>query len=165
MATGVGKPWYEVSKAKARQRTADLKAAGGAAWEAWKQEKRLAKAKARANKGRQSYDKGRYTKRGRQGLRLQDARQRAAKRGIEFSIRWEDIDWVEVCPVFGMPLNYMGGGSTPGPDAASLDRKDNTKGYVPGNVYIISHKANTLKNASTVDDLKKLLVYMEIKTP
>jgi hypothetical protein len=37
-----------------------------------------------------------------------------------------------------------------------LDRIDPTKGYVKGNVWIVSHRANTLKGNTTHDELKAI---------
>lgn len=45
--------------------------------------------------------------------------------------------------------------------SASLDRIDNTKGYIRGNVAIICHKCNTLKSDSTIEYLHKLIEYMK----
>uniref|UniRef100_A0AB74UMJ1 Uncharacterized protein n=1 Tax=Caulobacter phage BL57 TaxID=3348355 RepID=A0AB74UMJ1_9VIRU len=43
----------------------------------------------------------------------------------------------------------------------SLDRIDNALGYVPGNVVVVSWKANRLKNSGSLQDLKALLTFYE----
>ena len=35
----------------------------------------------------------------------------------------------------------------------SLDRIDSTKGYVPGNVWVISNKANRMKSNAAAEEL------------
>ena len=79
------------------------------------------------------------------------ARNSAQKQGREFSIDLDDIVIPEFCPVFPhIKLSKLGGkrsDSTP-----SVDRIDNTKGYVKGNVRVISWRANQLKsNASPLE--------------
>lgn len=86
------------------------------------------------------------------------ARNRANINNVEFDITVDDLDWPEKCPVFDTPLDYFSGDRW---NAVSLDRTDSSKGYTKGNVKIISMKANSLKNASTLDDLRKLVIYME----
>lgn len=53
------------------------------------------------------------------------------------------------CPLLGVPLRFgraaVEGGSG---DAASLDRIDPTAGYVQGNVWWVSARANAIKNAA-----------------
>lgn len=39
--------------------------------------------------------------------------------------------------------------------AASVDRIDNTKGYEPGNIQVISRKANTLKGDCDRTELRQ----------
>jgi hypothetical protein len=42
----------------------------------------------------------------------------------------------------------------------TLDRIDNAKGYVKGNVCVISKKANTMKNNATPEEVWKLSEYV-----
>jgi len=61
--------------------------------------------------------------------------------------------------VFDTPLEWSaqrGKGKIVVPNSPSLDRIDPTKGYVKGNVWIISHKANTFKSYATHEELKIL---------
>lgn len=83
-------------------------------------------------------------------------RARAKVKGVEFSISAKDLEPLpELCPVFGFPLIYH---ATPEFkfQSASLDRIDNSKGYVPRNVIVVSLKANTMKNNATIDELQRL---------
>jgi hypothetical protein len=96
---------------------------------------------------------------------LSSAKTRAKKKGLEFNLTLEDIVIPEYCPLLGIKLtNHMGTcRSKCGlPDSCTLDRKDTTKGYVKGNVWVISHKANTIKNNSTFDEFE--LIYNNWKT-
>lgn len=84
----------------------------------------------------------------------QHAKSRATRRGIEFTITIEDVVVPEVCPVLGLSLQP--GVSKHGDASPSLDRIDNAQGYVPGNVAVISHKANRLKGDATPEELQLL---------
>lgn len=90
---------------------------------------------------------------------LQCARERAKKCGMEFNLEVEDIVIPTHCPVLGMEMNphkrdmY----STP-----SLDRIDSTKGYVRGNVHVISTRANLLKKDATPGELRLLADYFTL---
>jgi len=85
---------------------------------------------------------------------LAAAGRRAARDGIAFTITEADVTIPETCPVLGMPL-VMGHGRH-GPDSASLDKIDPMLGYIPGNVHVISLRANMLKSNATPGELLKL---------
>lgn len=80
----------------------------------------------------------------RQYLLLQ-AKNRAKLKGREFAIVESDLEWPEVCPVRGVTLRYSKRGEGHHTAAASIDRIDNSIGYVPGNVRVISFGANASK--------------------
>jgi hypothetical protein len=85
------------------------------------------------------------------------ARTRARKYGLEFSIKEEDIVIPEYCPILDTRLT-KGNGYLP--NAMSLDRVDNDKGYISGNVRVISRRANLMKSSLTIDILEKLIKYI-----
>lgn len=92
---------------------------------------------------------------------LAGAKSRAKKRGHEFSITQDDIkDIPQFCPVLGYELLYGNTGKLK-PESASLDRFDNSKGYVPGNIRIISMRANGLKSNGTLNEFSKLIEYLK----
>lgn len=80
---------------------------------------------------------------------LWSARRRAKLKNLEFSISREDIVVPEVCPYLGIPLVRTQPRGTSRRDIASLDRKDNTKGYTKDNIEVISLLANTMKNSAS----------------
>lgn len=75
------------------------------------------------------------------------AKSRAAARGIPFTITKDDIIIPTHCPILGMLL--MPGINKTADSSPSLDKIYPSKGYVPGNVQVISYRANSMKyNAS-----------------
>lgn len=78
-------------------------------------------------------------------------RQRAKKSGLEWTIKKEQIIIPDFCPVLGIPL-FREGRET-WMNAPSLDRINNDLGYVPGNVMVISRRANIIKKDATLDEL------------
>lgn len=79
------------------------------------------------------------------------AKNRAKRKGIEFNIDESDIVIPEICPLLETPIEY--GDRTNYDRSPSLDRIDNNKGYVKGNIWVISQKANAMKNSATFDEL------------
>lgn len=81
---------------------------------------------------------------------------RSIQKGLEFNIDLNDIIVPEKCPILGKPFIYGHIDWT-----YSLDRIDNSKGYIKGNVQIISNRANRLKGDFTIEEVKSLLTYLE----
>ena len=73
---------------------------------------------------------------------------RANRSDLDFNIEITDIVVPDLCPVFNIPLVYMT------PYSASVDRIDPSKGYVKGNIQVISRKANIMKNNATQKELE-----------
>lgn len=85
---------------------------------------------------------------------LDNAKQRAKRAGIEFSLSKDDIVIPDVCPVFGFPLKREK--CNQWKTSPSIDRIDNTKGYTADNIIVVSRRANILKRDATVDELRML---------
>jgi hypothetical protein len=89
------------------------------------------------------------------------ARVRARRLGLAFEIEASDIVIPETCPVLGIRLVLAStlkvksrGFAAASP---SLDRIDNAKGYVKGNVWVISCRANLIKRDATLQELEALV--------
>lgn len=93
-------------------------------------------------------------------------RQRALKSGIPFTITFEEIKQPEYCPILGIKLNYgyCGANGQMDPAKATLDKVVPELGYVPGNVFVISWRANSLKSNATLQELDKIRKYIKEKT-
>lgn len=95
---------------------------------------------------------------------LYNARNRARAKGLEFNIDLADIVIPETCPVLGVPIviqqRKCKRTDPQSPNSPSLDRIDSTKGYVKGNVCVISCRANRLKGDATPDEIEAILRYV-----
>lgn len=60
------------------------------------------------------------------------------------------------CPILGLPLYVMKGTKGGGPNSPSLDKIEPSRGYVPGNVIVISNRANRLKSDASVEELRAI---------
>lgn len=97
------------------------------------------------------------------------ARKRAKEKGLEFSITEEgvrialektkNINGEYICPVFNIKMEINKNRS--GDNSFTIDRIDNSKGYIPSNIAIISWRANSLKRDATIDELRNVLNYIE----
>lgn len=60
------------------------------------------------------------------------------------------------CPILGIPVYPMVGNKGGGAHSPSIDRIIPERGYVPGNIVIISNRANRLKSDATIDELRAI---------
>jgi hypothetical protein len=84
---------------------------------------------------------------------LERAKRRSKKYNLPFNIDISDIIIPEFCPVLEIKLERNYGGSA-NDNSPSLDKIIPYLGYVKGNIRVISHKANTMKNNATEEELK-----------
>jgi len=105
------------------------------------------------------------TTHGQAGTQKHKIWERTAKRarlnGLPFSLTVHDIpDIPTLCPVLGILIvaNVKAG---PLDSIPSLDRLDPVRGYVAGNVRVISNRANRLRSDATSDELRRLAVDLE----
>lgn len=89
---------------------------------------------------------------------LIQVRHRAKTLGRLCTIVEADIVIPKKCPILGIRL-FHGKGKF-GPNSPTLDRKNNKKGYVPGNVQVISHRANVMKNDASPKDLRAFAAWV-----
>jgi hypothetical protein len=80
------------------------------------------------------------------------AKENSKRKGYEFNLDVEDIIIPTHCPYLGIKLNFGIEGNNSN-DYYSIDRIDSSKGYVKGNIQIISRLANTMKNNATNEQL------------
>lgn len=96
---------------------------------------------------------------------LYAARKRAKQNELECTITVDDIVIPDICPALGFKLEArIGAGRQNREDignSPSLDRIDNSKGYIPGNVAVISLRANMIKTDATAAELKAVAAYIE----
>ena len=90
------------------------------------------------------------------------ARNRALKKGLPFDLVPEDIIIPDVCPItkqsFVRCTKY----------GASIDKIDPTKGYVKGNIIVVSKTANMAKGENNAAEIvalaRNLIAYYEKHT-
>lgn len=83
---------------------------------------------------------------------LNSCRSRAAREGLEFNLIKEDLVIPDKCPYLQIPLTLILGEGKKESNI-SVDRIDPTKGYIKGNVQVLSKKANTMKSNATEKEL------------
>lgn len=117
------------------------------------------RAKRKAEGHKDPYNCG-WRERNPQAYILGNAKARAKKKGWDFDLVVEDIVIPEFCPVFGIPLELTWGNGIKD-NKPSLDRIDCNKGYVKGNVRVISWRANDLLANGTLDEFIKIVEFLK----
>lgn len=92
---------------------------------------------------------------------LEHVRKTSHAKGIPFNLTLDDIVIPDVCPVLGIKITNNLGKGKASDDSPSIDRMIPELGYTKGNVHIISNKANTVKLHATIDDIERIIAYME----
>lgn len=83
------------------------------------------------------------------------AKRRAAKLNLPFDLVLSDIVIPDTCPILGIPIVPAKHSITL--NSATLDKIIPSRGYVRGNVWVISHKANKMKSNHTIETLELFL--------
>lgn len=104
-----------------------------------------------------------YRKQNWSEVKIRELRCKARYKGLDFNLTAEDIPLPENCPVFGTPLVI--GVRKQSNNSPSVDRIDNAKGYVKGNVIVVSQRANSLKREASLAELKILVSFYEKLQP
>jgi hypothetical protein len=89
---------------------------------------------------------------------FENLRTKSRTHNIPFTITVEDIVIPQTCPVFGTTLVRDGEDRDAWP---SVDRFVPSLGYVPGNIMVISYRANRIKNDATLAELKDIVKWLE----
>jgi hypothetical protein len=100
--------------------------------------------------GKKEYDLGKKNRVNKREFFLwKAAKKRAKDMSLPFDLEVSDIIIPELCPVLKIPL-AQGNNLR---HTASVDRIIPDKGYVKGNIMVISWQANSMKNNATPEEL------------
>jgi len=110
------------------------------------------------DKGREYRIKDRLRYRNQPAARiLTRLKTRAGRKGLAFDLDLTDIVIPNFCPVLGIPISIS---DTDRLDCSpSVDRFDNSLGYVKGNIRFVSWRANKIKSDATVQELEAVTNY------
>jgi hypothetical protein len=92
-------------------------------------------------------------------LRLyKSAKQRATREGTPFTIAVSDIIVPKTCPILGIKLRHNEGKQ--GDSSPSLDKVIPELGYIPGNIAVISLRANIIKDKYSYAELNAVTSWL-----
>jgi hypothetical protein len=90
-------------------------------------------------------------------LLLSHAKKRAKIKKMNFSLKEEDFEIPELCPILKIPLFH--GVEHQIDNSPTLDRINNDKGYIKENIIVISNKANRMKNNGSFKEIEMLYLW------
>lgn len=155
------KEFFAVDKKRSTGRRYKCRACSAAEFKRWQQtagyEKRLAKEREHRAALKQTDPRRRWA-----AMALDNAKKRAKKRGLPFSLT---LDWLlsaagELCPLLGIELNYAN--TTSLRDSPAIDRIDPSLGYTPDNCWVVSMKANRIKTDATVCEIEAVAAALRL---
>lgn len=115
------------------------------------------------NKHKQQESAQRYRRKYPERILFYMAKDRSKNKNIEFNIEIEDIKIPEYCPILNIKLKN--GRIENKEKSPSLDKIDNSKGYIKGNIRVISLLANQMKSIANREQLelfsKNIIKYMD----
>jgi hypothetical protein len=94
---------------------------------------------------------------------LRRARYRARELRVPFNLSVGDFSVPKICPILGLRIRVARGRHDD--RSPALDRIIPRKGYVRGNVMVISQRANVLKRDASLEELEKLVRGLRRLTP
>lgn len=116
------------------------------------------------NKDRVNIIQKEYARNNPERYLLQKAKERSKIKNLDFNIEISDIIIPEYCPILEVKL--VKGTSKDYQYSPSIDRIDSYKGYVKGNIRVISALANTMKNSASKELLeifsKNIIKYINL---
>lgn len=93
-----------------------------------------------------------------QAFREKFRRKKASNYKHEWAIDFGDLTFPTHCPVLGIQLDYFTHERQE--NSVSFDRIDPTKGYIKGNVVVMSWRANRIKNDGTAEEHQKIADFL-----
>jgi hypothetical protein len=91
---------------------------------------------------------------------IYNIRNRCKRNNIDFNITVNDLVWPDFCPVLSIKLDYSVESKNRW-SQVSLDRTNPSLGYIKGNVVVMSMRANSIKQDSTLKELELLIKYLK----
>lgn len=86
-------------------------------------------------------------------------RANAVRIGYSWDLDYGDLEWPTHCPILGMELDWFA--EVRQENSPSFDQIIAGKGYVKGNVQIISWRANRIKNDGTAEEHRKVAEFLD----
>lgn len=91
--------------------------------------------------------------------KLRRKRYNCRSEGVPWSISFGDVHWPTHCPILGIELDYF---SDKRADCSpTFDRICQDKGYIPGNVVVMSYRAHRLKSDGTATEHRLIANYID----